>query len=230
MSTFSTILLILLILVVGFSGYYYLDTVSQLKTEAAELGKQSDELMFRVQQLEHENAGLARELEDKIKQISSTKNDEIKKLKSTYEELILNLQEQVESGDIAVTRMADRLNVKIVNKILFPSGKANISPEGKQVLKRLGRIFKTAGNKHIKVAGHTDNIPIHRKLKSQFSTNWELSVIRATNVVRFLIDDVGVDPHRIEASGFGENRPVATNKTRAGRLRNRRIEILLLPE
>lgn len=230
MSTFSTILLILLILVVGFSGYYYLDTVSQLKTETAELGRQRDELLFRVQQLEEENAGLSRELEDKIKQISSKKNAEIKKLSSTYEELIHNLQKQVKRGDIAVTRMADRLNIKIVNKILFSSGQANISPGGKQVLKRLGKILKTAGKKHIKVEGHTDNIPIHRKLKSQFPTNWELSVIRATNVVRFLIDEIGVDPHRIEASGFGENRPVATNKTRAGRLRNRRIEILLLPE
>ena len=74
------------------------------------------------------------------------------------------------------------------------------------------------------------NCRIHPNLKGQFDSNWELSITRATNVVRFLVEEVGLNAGIIEASGFGEHRPTATNKTRRGRAKNRRIEIRLLPK
>lgn len=89
--------------------------------------------------------------------------------------------------------------------------------------------MKQAKEKRIKVEGHTDNVPIHPNLKGQFDSNWELSIARATNVVRFLVEEVGLNAGIIEASGFGEHRPTSTNKTRGGRAKNRRIEIRLLP-
>jgi len=120
--------------------------------------------------------------------------------------------------------------VKIVDRIIFPSGETDLSENGMKVLTKVGGILKQTRDKRIKVEGHTDNVPIHPNLKSRFDSNWELSVTRATNVVRFLTEEVGVNAGSLEASGFGEHRPIATNKTRRGRAKNRRIEIRLLPQ
>lgn len=83
--------------------------------------------------------------------------------------------------------------------------------------------------KQIRIEGHTDNVPIGVKLREKFPTNWELSTARATNVVRFFIERGGVNRERLEAVGFADTRPVASNDTEDGRTDNRRIEILLYP-
>jgi chemotaxis protein MotB len=89
---------------------------------------------------------------------------------------------------------------------------------------------KNTEKKVIRVEGHTDNVPVSSRLAEKFPTNWELSTARATNVVRFLQDKVGIAPARLEAVGMSEFHPVATNKTLVGRSQNRRIEIALLPD
>jgi chemotaxis protein MotB len=94
---------------------------------------------------------------------------------------------------------------------------------------RVGAILAAINDKQIQVSGHTDQLPIGEKRSAQFPTNWELSVARATNVVRFLQEKANVPGDRLVASGYGEFHPVASNKTSAGRARNRRIEILLTP-
>jgi chemotaxis protein MotB len=94
----------------------------------------------------------------------------------------------------------------------------------------VGNVLKNTQKKVIRVEGHTDNVPISSRLEGKFSTNWELSTGRATNVVRFLQDSVGIAPARLEAVGMSEFHPVATNKTVVGRNQNRRIEITLLPD
>jgi len=94
----------------------------------------------------------------------------------------------------------------------------------------VGKILKSTTDKIIRVEGHTDNVPIHPRLQKQFPTNWELSTTRATNVVRFLQEEVGIEGLRLQAVGMAEYRPVASNATSAGRSQNRRIEIALLPE
>ena len=84
-------------------------------------------------------------------------------------------------------------------------------------------------DKQIQVSGHTDSNPISEKLASQFPTNWELSVSRAINVVRFLEEKANVPAKNLIATGYGQHHPIASNKSAAGRARNRRIEILLTP-
>jgi chemotaxis protein MotB len=229
MSTLSTFLLILFVLLLGTSGYFYLDKVSPLQSQLKEIRQENEELGFRVEQLEQQNAVLTKQIEQKVQELSDAKNEEINQLKSTYEDLIGELKEQVEAGEITITQIADQLKVKIVDQIIFFSGEAELSEKGMKVLGQVGRIFKQTKDRCIKVEGHTDNVPIHPNLKSQFDSNWELSVARATNVVRFLIEEVGLNAGNLEASGFGEHRPIATNKTRRGRAKNRRIEIRLLP-
>ena len=87
--------------------------------------------------------------------------------------------------------------------------------------------MKSIDNKVIRVEGHTDNVKIRYRLKKTFQTNWELSATRATNVVRFLIDKVGVDPKKIYAVGMSKYHPIGDNNNSHGRSLNRRIEIML---
>jgi chemotaxis protein MotB len=130
---------------------------------------------------------------------------------------------------VQVTQLADRLSLNIVDKILFPSGEDQITDAGQEVLKRVGVVLAQARDKIIRIEGHTDNVPTGKPLRQRFPTNWELSTARATNVVRFLQDEAHIDPTSLEAVGRGEYRPIASNKTAAGRSQNRRIEIILYP-
>lgn len=230
MRSFSTLLLILVVLIAGFAGYYYLSEVVPMTAALQEAQQKNQELAFNVEQLEERNKTLAGQLEQKMQELSEEKNKEINKLKGTYEDLISGLKEQVEKGEVKITRLADQLSVQIVDRIIFPSGKAEVSAEGEVVLQRLGNILKETKDKRIRVEGHTDNVPIHKNLREEFPSNWELSAARATNVVRFLSEKVGINPANLEAVGLGEHKPIATNKTRRGRARNRRIEILLIPK
>ena len=79
----------------------------------------------------------------------------------------------------------------------------------------------------MRVEGHTDNIPIQT---ARFPSNWELSVARAVNVVKYFAEVSNIDPQRLSAVGYGESRPVAANDTASNRVKNRRVEILLITE
>jgi chemotaxis protein MotB len=217
---------IVAVLLAGAAFYFY---NGQNKTKA-ELGGDIEELKFQVDNLTQEKDAIAKELETKIADISKEKEDEIARLKGTYDELVADMEDEIEQGQVKITQMADRLSVSMVDKILFPSGKAEITADGLKVLERVGNVLKNTEDKVIRVEGHTDNVPIHSRLREQFPSNWELSAARATNVARFLQDKVGIGPERLEAVGLSEFHPVASNETVEGRSQNRRIEIALLPQ
>lgn len=123
-----------------------------------------------------------------------------------------------------VTSVEERgLVVSIQETLLFDSGSADITAQARAILEKVSTVLAAAPNQ-IRVEGHTDNLPIHT---SQFPSNWELSVIRATNVVQILQND-GISPDRLSASGYGEYRPIASNDTDAGRSKNRRIDLVIL--
>ena len=98
------------------------------------------------------------------------------------------------------------------------------------MLKQVGDILKTVEDKQIRIEGHTDNVPISAKLKSRSKTNWALSTARATNVVRYLIDNGGVNRQHLSAVGHADTRPISSNDTDEGRPSNRRIEVVLYPK
>ncbi|EGW36513.1 flagellar motor protein MotB [Desulfosporosinus sp. OT] len=123
-----------------------------------------------------------------------------------------------------VTSIEERgLVVSIQETLLFDSGSAVITPHARAILEKVSTVLAAAPNQ-IKVEGHTDNLPIHT---AQFPSNWELSVIRATNVVQILQSD-GITPDRLSATGYGEYRPISPNNTDAGRSKNRRIDLIIL--
>jgi chemotaxis protein MotB len=212
------------------TSYYFYDARSKAQTELENVNNTRDDLTFKVTKLEEEKAAISQELEAKIAYISKEKEEEISKLKSTYDEFVAGMKKEIEQGQIKITQLADRLSVSMVDKILFPSGKAEITPEGLNVLERVGNVLKNTRNKIIRVEGHTDNVPINRRLQKQFPTNWELSTARAANVVRFLQENVGIEAERLQIIGMSEYHPVASNATPEGRSQNRRIEIALMPE
>jgi len=123
-----------------------------------------------------------------------------------------------------VRQYKDMLTVDVAEQLFFDSGRADLKDTGKAVLKKVGEALKGYEDKVIRLVGHTDNVPIKTKV---FPSNWELSVARATTVVRYL-QEVGIPPERMIASGRAEYQPVAENDTPDGRKKNRRIEITLI--
>lgn len=215
----------ILVLAVAGGGYLFFKEYQPLKNT-------NQQSQAKIADLERRVTDLDSELNLKVAEITKTKREkeaEIARVQSTKDSLISKMKEEIDQNQIQITQLADKLKVSIVDKILFPSGEANITDEGLEVLERVGNILKNVEEKIIRVEGHTDNVPIHSRLQRKYPTNWELSTARATNVVRFLQETVKIQPERLEAVGLGENQPIASNDTREGRAQNRRIEIALLP-
>ena len=196
------------------------------RAQAAEGEK--TELAQKVEKLETEKAELATAKEELSKDVQA-KTGELAQLKGTFDGLQEKMKDEIAKGDIRLSQSGGKLRVDLVDKILFDSGEAVISKRGEGVLSRLGGVLAAMDDKQIQVSGHTDSNPISEKLVSQFPTNWELSVSRAINVVRFLEEKANVPAKNLIATGYGQHHPIASNKSAAGRARNRRIEILLTP-
>ncbi|UCD20137.1 MAG: OmpA family protein, partial [candidate division WOR-3 bacterium] len=154
--------------------------------------KMRGEMLGKIDDLEDQVNILTVELEARVAEVSQEKEEEIDRLRGTYEALVADMKSEIEQGQVKITQLADRLSVSMVDKILFPSGEAEITTDGLEILDRVGKVLKDAEGKVIRVEGHTDNVPIHPNLQKKFPTNWELSTARATNVVRFLQDKVGI--------------------------------------
>ncbi len=226
----TAILAGILAILLGAAAWYFHSEATTAQKERDDLNNSREELLLRISNLEHEKAEVTGRLETQIASLSKEKEEELNRLRSTYDTLVTDLQSEIEQGQITITKMADRLSVSMVDKILFSSGEADITSEGLKVLERVGNVLKNTENKIVRVEGHTDNVPISPALAGKFRSNWELSTARATNVVRFLQEKVGIDPARLEAVGLSEFHPVAANATPEGRSQNRRIEIALLPD
>ena len=118
----------------------------------------------------------------------------------------------------------DKIVLRVPGLNLFKKGGAKLSPAARPVLDEIVKIIKTKGKKHkIFIQGHTDDVPIHT---AKFESNWELSAIRATAVLRYFFDK-GIDPERLTATGYADTFPMVSNNTKEGRAKNRRIEFVL---
>ena len=150
--------------------------------------------------------------------------DASKQSQSQYDRLLAELNQEVQKGQLQVRQYKDMLTVDVAEQLFFDSGRATLKETGKEVLKKVADAIKSYEDKAIRVIGHTDNIPISGALQKVYATNWELSSARATTVVRFL-QESGIAPERMVATGRAEYAPVAANDSPEGRQKNRRIEI-----
>jgi chemotaxis protein MotB len=180
---------------------------------------------FRISDLEEEidRLNLAKEM------AVQEKNQEIARLTKTHDDLVSELHDEIVHGEIEITQLKDKLSLKMVDRILFDSGSAEVKKDGKKVLDRVAEILNKVQDKQFLIAGHTDDVPISSRLRDKFPSNWELSTARATNVVRYLHEKGDIDPTILSAVGYSEYRPVASNETKEGNAKNRRIEIVLIP-
>lgn len=132
----------------------------------------------------------------------------------------------VQGLEVLLTTIIDErgLRIRFTDPLLFDLGKADLRPESVAVLRMVADSLSTLSNR-IEVQGHTDNIPIST---SYFRSNWDLSTARACEVLRFLIQEGGIDPGRLSAAGYGEYKPIAPNDSKENRSKNRRVELLVL--
>ncbi|OJT27716.1 chemotaxis protein MotB [Archangium sp. Cb G35] len=207
-------------------------TVSTEQARKVLEGQLSQQLAAKDQKLtalEDERTRLNTE-RDQLQQAVQEKDAELARLKATYEDIEQKLKSEIADGEIRLSQAEGRIQVDLVDKILFDSGEANLSPRGSEVLARLGTVLSKVEDRSILVSGHTDDAPPSQRLAATYPTNWELSVARAVNVVRFLGEKASVPPGRLVAAGHSDTKPVASNANAKGRARNRRIEILLIPD
>jgi len=136
------------------------------------------------------------------------------------------LQDEIAARDVEIEQLRDQLAVRVLDRILFRSGSAEILPPGRAVLDKLARVF-AEGKEHLRVEGHTDVVPIGTSLQARYPSNWELSTARASSVVRYFETVHRIDPHRLEAVGYSKYRPVAPGDSAQALQRNRRVEIIL---
>ena len=135
------------------------------------------------------------------------------------------LRKMIDLGKLEVTIRRGRMMVKLPAGVLFPSGSAQLMPDGEVTVMEVASALRELRDRRFMVAGHTDNVPIG---PSNYKSNWELSTARAVTVTEYLAR-LGVNPSKLIASGYGEYDPIRPNTSDAGRSENRRIEIVLLP-
>ncbi|CAM3913735.1 flagellar motor protein MotB [Lederbergia lenta] len=126
--------------------------------------------------------------------------------------------------DTALT--SEGLLLTIRDNVLFQSGRAEVRKEDEKTARELAVLLEMEPPRNIIISGHTDNIPIRN---AAFNSNWELSVMRAVNFMKILLEDEKLDPRLFSAKGFGEFVPIGDNNTDEGRALNRRVEVLILP-
>jgi chemotaxis protein MotB len=193
-----------------------------------ELAEKTVEQRQLVAQLAEEQARRA-QLEAEIAAQREQREAELYAARESYQRLIADLQTEITRKDVAIHEFTDQLSISIVDRVLFPSGQASLTPEGMQILEKVGQVLASRTDRRIQIEGHTDDQEIGPELKKRFASNWELSTARATEVVRYLLARTTLSAERLLAVGRADTMPVAPNTTELGRQQNRRIEIILLP-
>jgi chemotaxis protein MotB len=145
---------------------------------------------------------------------------------STAKDILKKLKLVIESGDLKVRVKKGKMVLEMPSAVLFGSGKAELSKKGKKTLDTVASVLKDIKNREFQVAGHTDNVKVSEN--NPYGDNWRLSAARSIAVVHYLIDQ-NISPENLSAAGYAQYQPTASNKTRKGKARNRRIEITLMP-
>lgn len=158
-------------------------------------------------------------------------NSELNELDNHLEEYLKEYVETLGLGNKIFIEIEERgIVVRFMDNVFFDSGKDDIKPESLEILKTVAEILNREefSTKQIKVEGHTDSDPIIRA--SKFPTNWELSSARATNVLRYLVENEDIDGRRISSSGYSYYRAIAPNDSPENKAKNRRVDIIILKD
>ena len=210
--------------------------IQNLETEAADMSRSlrscQETLSSNLSEKDKLSALLDREMaelrkkEQKINELQemiNTQNEKVQALLNNVKNALMGFS----SDELSVHEKDGKVYVAMSDKLLFQSGSAQVDKRGKEALAKLADVLIKQTDIDVMIEGHTDTKPINTV---QFKDNWDLSVIRATSVVRILTKDYKINPLQIQPSGRGEFIPVATNETVEGRSKNRRTEIIISPK
>lgn len=201
------------------------EILSLLKEREERLKKMEDELRQKQKVLEQQQA----ELSEKDRRVQ-----ELERLLAEHKEALNSLLSRIQNAlkgytgqGLRVYEKDGKVYVSLDEQLLFESGRTEVKPEGVKALQTLAAVLEKEKDISLMVEGHTDNVPL--RPGSLMKDNWDLSVLRATAVVRIILQNPHIAPVRITASGRGEYLPVAPNTTPEGRAQNRRTDIIITP-
>lgn len=195
---------------------------------ASALEEQRDERDALLEQANQKLLELNTELAATQAQLEGleAERSEIREQLAEFRKMTQQFRRMIDSGRLEVTFRRGRMIVELPAQVLFPSGSADLTDEGKQALVEVAKVLRGLRKRRFVVAGHTDDVPVATE---RFSNNWELSTQRAVHVTQALIRG-GLRPEQLVAAGYGQYDPIARNTREAGRSKNRRIEIILEPQ
>tara|TARA_B100001109_G_scaffold255800_1_gene260953 strand:+ start:976 stop:1977 length:1002 start_codon:yes stop_codon:yes gene_type:complete len=204
-----------------------------LKQSQSDLMKQTAALEEARKNLAAKEASLAQlesELEkreakvNELESILNRKDSTVNALKSKVQNALLGF----ENKGLTIEQKNGKVYVSMDESLLFASGSYNIGSKGTEALKNLANVLANNTDVNVLVEGHTDNVPYNGS--GALKDNWDLSVKRATSVVKIILENEGIDAMRLTAAGRADFVPIATNDTKEGRAKNRRTEIILTPK
>ncbi len=207
--------------------------IRDLQKTQEQLQKKEDELnrKEKVLVLKEDSLGLlSRELSAKnrrlaeLEQVLASKDSAVKALRNSVAKALLGYQDK----GLSVEMKNGKVYVMMEERLLFATGSIVVDPKGVEAIRELGKVLEKNPDINIQIEGHTDNVPMHGT--GEIKDNWDLSVMRATSVVKILLSGSGILPVRITAAGRGEFMPVDKSVTAEGRKKNRRIEVILTPK
>lgn len=185
-------------------------------------GRRSD--IEKIRSLNYETEALNARLE----KLQQERKNEITKLEEAKKLLESRLGKEIGDKQVRLEMAEKGLAIIFLAEVLFDSGKIDIKKEAFEALDKVSKVLReNIGDRNIGIEGHTDNEPIKY---SGWKSNWELSTARATSVLHYVVDEKGISPKRVSATGYGEYRPATSNDTPEGRRQNRRVEIVVLPK
>jgi len=212
------------------------ERIKTLEQEVEDLKKSSNALLNQMSDLSVITKSQAESIQKSMENIS-TKDAYIKDLQTALNRkdslnlaLVMNLKGAIgnlDDKDIEIKVEGSAVFISISDKMLFKSGSYDITPQAKEVLGKVAKILKAHSELTFMVEGHTDNKPISTR---NIKDNWDLSVLRATSVVRSLQKDHGIDPSKMIASGRSEYQPLQPNSSPENMNANRRTRIVILPQ
>ena len=225
------------------------DDTTRLGRENRDLARRLNEANKKITALESDYSQLksqsSKDLQDAIADYNRLKNElqanserlkELERLLRERDELLTELRNKLmqalkefENTGITVYEKDGKIYVSMSDKLLFDTGKWELKKDGKRALTQLSEVLRQITTVEILIEGHTDSDAFRSSNDTPPKDNWELSVLRATEVTRTLTKE-NVDPKRITASGHGEFFPIASNADKEGKAKNRRTEIILVPD
>lgn len=202
--------------------------IAELEQELEETASERDQMTEAERAKQKRIAELMKDMQATEQELIALRAQQEKAQErlAAFQKLNERFRALVDTGKLTVGFRNGQMVLELPSEVLFSSGQARLSSAGEAALAEVLNILMEFKDRRFIIAGHTDNVAIKSR---RFKNNWYLSTARAVSVVEFMIE-AGFDPKNVAAAGNGEFDPVGSNDTEEGRQRNRRIEIILVPD